>query len=75
MQDNFGGHYGPSANGPVRNQYTRVASLKKSMNAYMLVYLRKNKIGEILPPLTEKDTPAHLRKFSHNLRVVIKSNY
>ncbi|KAH8146865.1 uncharacterized protein LAJ45_09239 [Morchella importuna] len=62
MQDNFGGHYGPSANGPVRNQYTRVASLKKSMNAYMLVYLRKNKIGEILPPLTEKDTPAHLQK-------------
>lgn len=63
MEENFGGDYGPNMNGhPVRNQYTRVASLKKSMNAYMLVYLRKNKIEEILPPLTENDTPSHLRK-------------
>lgn len=63
MEENFGGDYGPSMNGhPVRNQYTRVASLKKSMNAYMLVYLRKNKIEEILPPLTENDTPSHLGK-------------
>ena len=67
MDENFGGDYGPATtNGLPRNPQARAISIKRSMNAYMLVYLRKNKIDEILPPVTEEDTPAHLRKFLHS---------
>ncbi|KAI5780859.1 hypothetical protein EDC01DRAFT_257890 [Geopyxis carbonaria] len=61
LDDNFGGDYAPGENG-VRNQYTRQISLKRSMNAYMLVYLRKTKVEEILVPVTEAETPPHLSK-------------
>jgi ubiquitin carboxyl-terminal hydrolase 7 len=63
MDENFGGDYGSVVNGQLKSQQARVISLKRSMNAYMLVYLRKNRIDEILPPVTDDDTPAHLREF------------
>ncbi|CAZ81196.1 unnamed protein product [Tuber melanosporum] len=62
MDENFGGDYGPATNGLPRNPQARAISIKRSMNAYMLVYLRKNKIDEILPTVSEEDTPAHLQK-------------
>jgi ubiquitin carboxyl-terminal hydrolase 7 len=60
LDENFGGDYGVPDG--VRNQYTRTLSAKRSMNAYMLVYLRKNKIDELLVPVTEADAPPHLSK-------------
>ena len=60
LDENFGGDYTVLDGG--RNPLSRQVSIKRSMNAYMLVYLRKNKIDELLVPVTEDDVPHHLRK-------------
>ncbi|KAF3940694.1 hypothetical protein ABW19_dt0201570 [Dactylella cylindrospora] len=62
LDDNFGGDI-PNSQflGPLRNPYTRTMSLKRSMSAYMLVYIRKTRMDEILP----KDNfaaPSHLQR-------------
>jgi ubiquitin carboxyl-terminal hydrolase 7 len=65
-KENFGGDHG--ANGvPNRNEYARInTNIKRSMSAYMLVYIRESRIDEILPELTPQDTPAHLGKFTED---------
>lgn len=62
LDENFGGDYNPGHNDGARLQHNRLP-MKRAMNAYMLVYLRKNKIDEILVPVTEEDVPAHLRMY------------
>jgi hypothetical protein len=60
MDENFGGEYiTPASHDGSRTVLTK--AIKRSMNAYMLVYLRKNKIDEILVPVHKEDAPAHLR--------------
>ena len=63
MDENFGGEYTipPNYDGS-RNTIAKVLPAKRSMNAYMLVYHRRNKIDEILVPVDLEDAPAHLRK-------------
>ncbi|KAK7207041.1 cysteine proteinase [Myxozyma melibiosi] len=46
------GHY------PMR-QFNKF-SLKRHSNAYMLVYLRKSRVDNLLAPLKEEDTPQHI---------------
>lgn len=59
MDDNFGGEYTtPATHDGSRPVLTK--AMKRSMNAYMLVYLRKNKIDEVLVPVTLEDVPAHV---------------
>ena len=61
MEENFGGDYGTKANAlPVRNPYTRTLSTKRSMSAYMLVYIRQSRIKSILHNVTEADCPPHI---------------
>ena len=42
-------------------QRNRMASRKFS-NAYMIVYVKKNAVGEVLKPLVQEDIPTHLRQ-------------
>ena len=66
MEDNFGGEYTNLPNGlqQQRNPYTRQWSTKKSMNAYMLVYVRESMIDDILLSEDEVNPPPHLGKCS-----------
>ena len=56
LEENFGGDYNT---GP-RTGVPRAAPIKRSMSAYMLVYLRQSRLDQILPTLADLDTPLHL---------------
>ena len=68
LEENFGGE--GKSNGippqqpqqpPVTKQQAKLAN-KRINNAYMLVYVREARVTEILAPIREVDTPAHLRQ-------------
>ncbi|KAJ5104666.1 hypothetical protein NUU61_002013 [Penicillium alfredii] len=63
LEENYGGEY-ELANGAagVRQPYTRTLSTKRSMNAYMLVYVRKTRQDDVLLPITENDVPSHIEQ-------------
>ena len=62
LEENFGGDYAnmPNGNAGVRNPYTRTLSTKRSMSAYMLVYIRQSRLKDILLEVPENDTPSHI---------------
>ncbi|GMK58352.1 hypothetical protein CspeluHIS016_0503840 [Cutaneotrichosporon spelunceum] len=60
LEDNYGGDL---VNGMMpAPQRTQARTLKKFTNAYMLVYIRETELGTVLAPLTEEDTPRHLKE-------------
>lgn len=59
LEDNYGGEYlHPKGHVPIR----RNKPIMRQNNAYMLVYIRQNRIDQVLFPVTDEDTPAHLRR-------------
>lgn len=63
LEENYGGDYNmPNGNTGVRNPYTRTLSTKRSMSAYMLVYIRQSRLDSVLVPVAQAHTPQHLRK-------------
>lgn len=60
FEDNFGGDGAPL------NQMTGVRNnmrvMKRFSNAYMLVYVRRSRLHEILGEVTDEDIPAHLNQ-------------
>ncbi|KAJ5381415.1 Ubiquitin carboxyl-terminal hydrolase 21 [Penicillium cataractarum] len=61
LEENYGGEY-EFANGTtgVRQPYTHRYSTKRSMNAYMLVYVRKTRSDNVLLPITDEAVPSHI---------------
>jgi ubiquitin carboxyl-terminal hydrolase 7 len=70
LEENFGGDFTTQANGntqPQRNPYTRTWSNKRSMSAYMLVYIRASRSESILMGDQIVEPPPHLGKISRLL--------
>lgn len=61
LEENYGGEY-DLTNGSLgmRQPYARGLSTKRSMNAYMLVYIRKSKLDDVLFDITKDDIPPYL---------------
>jgi ubiquitin carboxyl-terminal hydrolase 7 len=61
LEENFGGDYA-QANGGTgqRNPYTRTWSSKRSMSAYMLVYIKESRLDQILMEGKPVEPPKHL---------------
>ncbi|KAF2841356.1 cysteine proteinase [Patellaria atrata CBS 101060] len=65
LDENFGGEYAPNGvngNAGQRNPYTRTWSTKRSMSAYMLVYIRESRLDHIFLTDQEVEPPQHLAK-------------
>ena len=62
LEENFGGDYANLVNGGagIRNPYTRTLSTKRSMSAYMLVYIRQSRVDNILLEGAEDAAPPHI---------------
>lgn len=62
LEENYGGEYPGVQNGGLgqRQPYMRGYSTKRSMNAYMLVYIRKSKLQQVFVGVGESDIPAHI---------------
>ncbi|KAI5288712.1 hypothetical protein KEM52_001051 [Ascosphaera acerosa] len=63
LEENYGGEIVPPRSAsltgsgpPPARQWTQ----KRTNNAYMLVYIRKSKVGEIMQEVTEQDVPRHV---------------
>jgi ubiquitin carboxyl-terminal hydrolase 7 len=63
-EENYGGEYANVANGGPgqRQPYMRGFSTKRSMNAYMLVYVRRAKLDQVFVDVGENDIPQHLEQ-------------
>lgn len=68
LEENYGGEY-ENANGGVRQPYTRTYSNKRSMNAYMLVYVRKTRSDDVLLPIEQQDVPSHIGMFFEGVHI------
>jgi ubiquitin carboxyl-terminal hydrolase 7 len=64
LEENFGGEYANLANGGLgqRQPFMKGYSTKRSMNAYMLVYIRKSRLDQVLVEVKEEDIPPHIEK-------------
>ncbi|KAL8822613.1 MAG: hypothetical protein Q9191_006654, partial [Dirinaria sp. TL-2023a] len=74
LEENFGGDYANISDGNtgVRNPYTRKLSTKRSMSAYMLVYIRQSRLAQILQDVSDADSPPHLAKQLNEERAAIE---
>lgn len=61
LEENFGGDYAQvNGNTGQRNPYTRNWSAKRSMSAYMLVYIRETRLDQVLLDGKSVEPPKHL---------------
>lgn len=60
LEDNFGGE-GSYPPGVVKGPFQQQPAMRQN-SAYMLVYIRQSRIDEVLLPVTEDDSPPHLKR-------------
>jgi len=74
IDENFGGEYSNMPNGHTaqRNPYTRQWSTKRSMNAYMLVYIRESRLDEVLLTNEQVEPPPHLAQKIAEERAILE---
>ena len=65
LEENYGGKPLSSLHASV--QQNQGGDVKRFTNAYILVYIRDSAVDDILAPLTDEDTPAHLSKLQAGL--------
>ncbi len=61
LEENFGGAY-PTLTNQLRTPQQKKNQVMRPNNAYMLVYIRQSRLDRILTPVTQADTPPHLRR-------------
>ncbi|KAI8304182.1 ubiquitin carboxyl-terminal hydrolase [Colletotrichum asianum] len=61
LEENFGGEYKTSPNAYLRAPMQKKTPVLRQNSAYMLVYIRKTRLDNILCPVTKDDIPMHLR--------------
>ncbi|KAL1956846.1 hypothetical protein VTO42DRAFT_6796 [Malbranchea cinnamomea] len=64
LEENYGGEYTnlPNGHNGIRQPYARGYSTKRSMNAYMLVYIRKSRLDQVLVDVLKEDIPEHIER-------------
>lgn len=72
LEENFGGEAINSNGVSTRNPYTRTWSNKRSMSAYMLVYIRESRLDKILMPDKFIEPPKHLAERIAEERIAIE---
>lgn len=60
LEDNFGGE-GNYPQGAIKGPLQQQPAMRQN-SAYMLVYIRQSRIDEVLLPVTEDDSPPHLKR-------------
>ncbi|KFX95987.1 hypothetical protein V490_03572 [Pseudogymnoascus sp. VKM F-3557] len=60
LEDNFGGEV-DYVNGQTKPAFQKPPVIRQN-SAYMLVYIRRSRLDQVLLPVTKDDTPSHLQK-------------
>lgn len=62
LEENFGGEGLVNGAAHLPAKIPAKGAIKRFTNAYMLVYVRASRVGEMLAPISTQEVPEHLRE-------------